>query len=90
MGKHGLSIKLAGLEQSNSNALKRGIVIHSANYVTESFINKYHRAGRSWGCFATSKTTEQNIIKLTHKNSLLLAYYPNKAWLTGSAFLGEK
>lgn len=86
---HGLSIKLNGLESTNNNAYKRGIVIHSAKYVDRNFIKKNHRAGRSWGCFAVSKQAENTIIKLTHKNDLLLAYYPSQSWLSSSKFLNR-
>jgi len=47
-GAHGKSMRLDGLEMSNSLARERAIVMHSANYVTES------SAGRSWGCPAVS------------------------------------
>src|SRR5690606_20192866 len=38
-GKHGLSLKLDGLEPGvNSNARNRAVVMHGADYVSESFI----------------------------------------------------
>lgn len=54
-GKHGLSYKIRGLEAGNRNAEKRAVVIHAAWYVEEPFIQKYHRAGNSWGCPALSR-----------------------------------
>lgn len=85
-GKHGLSLRLNGLEPENKSALSRGIVIHSANYVQDSYINANNRAGRSWGCFAVTKEDEAKIIQATKNNSLLLAYYPNQKWLHSSKF----
>ncbi len=54
VGKHGKSYKLIGLEKTNKNAEKRAIVIHSANYVSEDFVEKYDRCGNSFGCPALS------------------------------------
>ncbi len=51
-GKHGLSVKLHGLQRSNSSVFKRAVVFHTASYATPSFVKKYGRLGHSWGCFA--------------------------------------
>ena len=45
-GAHGLSLRLDGLNPSNSNAFKRAIVVHPAAYVSDAV----PKAGRSWGC----------------------------------------
>lgn len=88
-GKHGLSIRLNGLEYTNNKAITRGIVIHSANYTSDSYIKNNHRSGRSWGCFAVSANDEQKIIKLVKRNSLMLAYFPDKNWLKKSKLLNR-
>jgi len=50
-GKHGLSLKLNGMDNGyNTNALNRAVVVHGAEYVSQSFINQHGRLGRSHGC----------------------------------------
>lgn len=51
-GKYGTSIRLLGLDQDNSNALDRAIVMHPAWYADASMIAKHGKLGRSEGCFA--------------------------------------
>ncbi|MCB2077034.1 MAG: murein L,D-transpeptidase catalytic domain family protein [Novosphingobium sp.] len=51
-GKYGTSIRLVGLEEDNSTALERAIVMHSAWYVEPAMIDKWGKIGRSQGCFA--------------------------------------
>lgn len=53
-GRYGTSIRLEGLDQSNSNALDRAIVMHRAKYAEPEHIEKWGRLGRSNGCFAMS------------------------------------
>lgn len=59
-GRHGLSLRLSGLEAQNDQARARAIVIHGADYVsTERQI-----LGRSWGCPALSRAEAQRVIPL--------------------------
>lgn len=51
-GKHGLSMRLTGLEHDNSNAEDRAIVVHGANYANPDLIRTMGKLGRSEGCFA--------------------------------------
>ena len=51
-GKYGTSIRLLGLEQDNTTALERAIVMHPAAYASASHIEKFGKLGRSEGCFA--------------------------------------
>lgn len=51
-GRYGTSIRLGGLDPSNSNTLERAIVMHSATYATQAHVDKWGRLGRSNGCFA--------------------------------------
>ncbi len=87
-GRHGLSLKLAGLERGfNDNAFNRAIVMHSAWYVDEAFIKKYGRPGRSWGCPAISKEMKSPVIKTIKDNGLFIVYYPGERWVTRSKYL---
>jgi len=54
-GKYGLSLRLDGLDDSNSNASERAIVVHGAAYVGEQMIRDFGKLGRSEGCFAVAK-----------------------------------
>lgn len=88
VGRYGLAVKLQGQENGfNDNAYKRYLVIHPAWYVTEDFIQKYGRLGRSWGCPAISYDLVDPIINTIKENSLLVVYYPSDEWLAKSKFL---
>jgi hypothetical protein len=79
MGKHGLSLRLQGLEKGvNDNSLDRAIVIHAADYVSESVAQKSGRIGRSWGCPAVRPAISKKLIETVQGGVLLLAYYPGK------------
>ncbi len=87
-GREGLSLRLTGLEVSfNDNAANRSIVMHGGWYMSEDFIKKYGRPGRSWGCPAVPKALFQPIINTIKGNSLFVVYYPNENWLVKSRFL---
>lgn len=51
-GRYGTSMRLEGLDPTNSNALDRAIVMHRARYAERAFLEKWGRLGRSNGCFA--------------------------------------
>jgi hypothetical protein len=51
-GKYGYSLRLTGLDLSNSNALARQIVVHSAWYAEPRMVEAFGKLGRSEGCFA--------------------------------------
>jgi hypothetical protein len=51
-GKYGTSIRLEGMDQDNSHALSRAIVMHPAAYASPSHIAQWGKLGRSEGCFA--------------------------------------
>jgi len=74
-GKHGLSMRIDGLEMGiNDKARERNIVVHSADYVSESFISQNNRLGRSWGCPALPKEGYKEVIEHIKNKSLLFIY----------------
>lgn len=56
-GRYGRSMRLSGLDPSNSNAETRAIVVHSAWYAEPSQVAQHGRLGRSEGCFAMSRAS---------------------------------
>lgn len=87
-GKHGLSLKLDGLEKGiNHLARKRNIVIHSADYAEETFIKKYGRLGRSLGCPALPKENYKKLISQIKEGTLLFIYFPKSEYLNNSLVL---
>lgn len=76
-GKHGLSLQLIGLDKGvNDNAAQRSIVFHGAPYVSEEFIRKYGRLGRSQGCPAVSEDLSAFVINLIKDGSCVYMYAP--------------
>jgi hypothetical protein len=56
-GKYGASMRVRGLDWSNSNAEARAIVIHPAWYAEPSHLAVHGILGRSEGCFAMSRAS---------------------------------
>lgn len=73
VGKHGRSRRLIGLEDANSAALERGIVIHAASYVSEDMAETQGRIGRSQGCFAFSNSDITGVLERLGEGRLLYA-----------------
>ena len=74
IGKHGFSMRLDGLEATNSNARARAIVVHGANYVSPEMIRQTGRIGRSDGCPAVENRFGTEIVSALTGGSLLLAW----------------
>lgn len=89
-GKHGLSLRLQGLEKNiNDQAFERAIVMHGADYVSEDFIRQTGRLGRSLGCPAVSQAEHQQLIKMLQNGAGLFLYYPDARYLNGSKILHQ-
>lgn len=70
--KNGYSMKLDGLEDTNSNARSRYIVMHGASYVSKDFVKEYGRVGRSEGCPALDHKYSTKVIDQLKLGSLLI------------------
>lgn len=76
-GKHGYSLRIKGINKGlNDNVFKRSIVIHGADYVSESFIKQNGRIGRSFGCPALPLEETKEIIDLIKDGTCLYIYHP--------------
>jgi hypothetical protein len=61
-GRYGRSMRVAGLDHTNSNAHARAIVVHSAWYAEPNQVAQHGRLGRSEGCFAMSYSSLQETL----------------------------
>ncbi|MFZ4400333.1 MAG: murein L,D-transpeptidase catalytic domain family protein [Bacteroidales bacterium] len=89
IGSHtGFSLQIKGVEKGfNDNALKRAIIIHSADYATENFIKKNGRLGRSYGCPVLPPDLNKSIIDCIKGGSCLFIYNPDKYYISTSSLL---
>jgi hypothetical protein len=88
-GKHGLSLRLAGLEDGfNDNAEARAIVVHGADYVNAGRINSAYM-GRSQGCPALPNGIAPKVINKIKNGSALFVYNPNEKYLGNSPILNS-
>jgi len=73
VGAHGHSMRLEGLDATNSNALTRAIVVHGAWYVNEHVIGYSGMLGRSQGCFAVADSSLPEIMARLGPGRLIYA-----------------
>lgn len=89
VGRNGYSLRMEGLEPGvNDNALDRAIVMHGADYVSEAFIRRSGRIGRSLGCPALRQDVAHAVIDSLRGGQFVFSYFPDRRWLGGSRFLG--
>lgn len=87
-GSNGYSLRLKGLEPGvNDLAYERAIVMHGADYVSEEFIEKAGRLGRSHGCPAVREEVAIPLINSLKDHQYLFTYYPDQEWLSESDYL---
>jgi hypothetical protein len=73
LGAHGHSMRLEGLDPTNSNASARAIVVHGAWYVSEEMIGRCGMLGRSEGCFAVSSASLDELLTRLGPGRLIYA-----------------
>lgn len=72
-GKHGRSMRLLGLDPTNSNAEARAVVIHGAWYVGPQIIAEHGKLGRSEGCLAFSEADLPRVLERLGPGRLIVA-----------------
>ena len=88
-GKHGLSLKLSGLDQGfNDNAEARDVVVHGAPYIGEQRANSSYM-GRSFGCPAVPQKLAPTVINLIKNGTCLFIYHPNESYIENSSILNS-
>jgi len=73
VGAHGHSMRLEGLDPTNSNAAARAIVVHGAWYVSEQMARGRGALGRSLGCFAVSSSSLEEVMQRLGPGRLIYA-----------------
>jgi len=78
VGKNGYSLRLRGMDPGlNDLAEARAIVMHGAPYVSDDFVRRAGRLGRSHGCPAVRLEIARELIDLVKGRSLLYAWHPS-------------
>ena len=86
-GKHGLSLRIQGLEHGfNDNAEARGVVVHGASYVNAGRAHSAYM-GRSQGCPALPENEYAQVINIIKDGSVLFVYNPSGDYLQSSSLL---
>jgi hypothetical protein len=86
-GKHGLSLKLSGLDRGfNDNAERRAVVVHGAQYIGESRADAAYM-GRSFGCPAVPQAQSAKVINLIKDGTCLFVYHPSTSYVNKSTVL---
>ncbi|GAA4341042.1 hypothetical protein GCM10023184_39170 [Flaviaesturariibacter amylovorans] len=86
-GKHGMSLRLSGLEKGfNDNAESRAIVVHGADYVNAGRVSSAYM-GRSQGCPAVPMDDYRRIISEIKDGTALFIYSPDPTYLNNSDLL---
>lgn len=86
-GNNGYSLRLKGLEPGiNSNAFRRNIVIHGADYATKEFIEKYGFLGRSLGCPAIPTEISKEVIDYIKEGTVLYIHGNDSEYFEKSVY----
>jgi hypothetical protein len=88
IGSKGYSMRLDGIDGTfNDKMRERAVVMHDAAYVSENWVRKYGRLGRSQGCPALPKEISRTVIDTIKDKTLIFAYFNDKEYLATSKHL---
>lgn len=88
IGSKGYSLRLHGDEVGyNDNVYKRAIVMHDAPYVSEEWVKRYGRIGRSLGCPVLPKNISKNVITTIKDKTVIFVYSNDSKYLKASKYL---
>lgn len=88
VGSKGYSMRLDGIDGSYNDKMRdRAVVMHNAAYVSDHWIRKYGRLGRSQGCPALPKEISRTVIDTIKDRTLIFAYFNDEEYLTKSKHL---
>lgn len=81
IGKNGRSLRLDGLDEGfNSNARKRAVVMHGADYVSAEVIARDGYLGNSEGCPAVERAVNDRVIDAVKGRSVLYISGPSNMY----------
>jgi hypothetical protein len=84
----GLSMVLVGMEKGfNDNALKRGIIMHGADYAAENVITRFGKLGRSFGCPTLPPDQIKPVVESIKDGTCLFIYQHDNQYLCHSTLL---
>ena len=84
-GKNGYSLVLKGQDHGiNDKAQRRSIVMHGADYVSQEYISRFGRLGRSQGCPAISFDNCQQLIDTIKDGTCLFIYHTGNGYASKS------
>jgi hypothetical protein len=88
VGGKGYSLRLDGADAGyNDKIRERAVVMHNADYVSETWIKRYGRLGRSQGCPALPTEIAKTVIDSIKGKTVIFAYFNDADYLQSSAHL---
>lgn len=75
-GSNGRSMRLKGMQATNSNAESRAIVVHGADYVSDSYAKANKKVGRSYGCPAVDRKYLDSLVTSLKGGSVFYVWHP--------------